>query len=273
MKGIARAINLAVGHPLKLGKRSVYAAITGGLVGATVFFLSQPLVKVTGVIFIGSISAPVLCEDVSCQAEPDLFIEDPSLLASVLRARYRTREAKLNRLQPPFVYQVHKGAEPQIINIELKALSIKQGSQYIQRIFDWISTRHDRLSTQRLQKIKDYQEAVEQIRSEIISMAASTNHWKDLDLSSLGIYDAKNENGKKTNVQELYLLQTILNPTNLIPAQVSPTELLSITSNDEDRSIARFLMFIFAGMVLGVTATISLMGTAQFLKEVKKELG
>ena len=104
-------------------------------------------------------------------------------------------------------------------------------------------------------------------------MAASTNHWKDLDLSSLGIYDAKNENGKKTNVQELYLLQTILNPTNLIPAQVSPTELLSITSNDEDRSIARFLMFIFAGMVLGIAATISLMGTAQFLKEVKRELG
>ena len=242
----------------------------GAISGLLAFFASASVVTVKAVLVIGVTDTPVFCKATGCEEGSELSIENPSELASVLRARYRTREAKLNRLKRPFLYRVGFAGDPKLIQLEVKADSADQGEQFVQQVFEWVSDRHERFIDGRISKIHEFRHVVQEVRTDLVAILESVQGSREIKLENSG--NVNLETSFTANSRMANLVATVTSPVNLTPVFYRETELIAVSASDSNKNINKFALFFVSGLIVGGVLVISLIGIHRFSREVRNEV-
>ena len=253
--------------PRTVGANLLIGAGVGAISGLLAFFASASIVTVKAVLEIGATDMPVYCDVAGCEGGSELSIEEPSELASVLRARYRTREAKLNRLKPPFLYRVDVAGGPRFIQLEVKADSADQGAQFVQQIFEWVSHRHERFMDRRISKIHEFLHVVQEVRTDlvvILELVEESGETKQEQPENMDLETGLTDNSRMAN-----LVATAISPGNLIPGSYKETELVAVSASDSNTNINKFALFFVSGLIVGGVLAISLIGIYRFSQELR----
>ena len=254
-------MNQQHGRPLFIG------AFIGAALSLTIFFVSTELVTIRGTIQIGLIDGPVFCQEPSYCKEDEVLIETAGKLSSVLRARYRVREAKLRRLPPPYLYRVAGGSDSSLVELEVKAKSLLQGEKFIQELKTWAVNRHDKIVQRKLVKIDEFQHAVREIKADLGVISQHLGSVPDLDSVDFGKTGLKDLGSVDPGLASLLLI--VLNPKNLTKPTTIKTELISVEPESRTLFFLRPFWFLFSGVVVGILSVLSLIGIREFIRQWK----
>ena len=251
----------------QLGRQLFIGALIGAALSMTIFFIRTELVTIRGTMQIGLIDSPVFCQEASNCIEDEMLIETAGKLSSVLRARYRVREAKLRRLPPPYLYRVTGGSNSSLVELEVKAESLLQGEKFIQELKTWVANRHNKIVQRKLVKIEEFQNAVREIKADLGVISQHLGSALDLDSDDSGKTELKDLGSVDPGLASLLLI--VLNPKNLTKPTTMRTELISAGPESRALLFLRPFWFLFPGVVVGIVSVLSLMGIREFIRQWK----
>ena len=208
------------------GRQLFVGAFVGAALSLAIFFVSTELVTIRGTIQIGLIDSPVFCQEASDCVEDEVLIERAGELSSVLRARYRVREAKLRRLPPPYLYRVTGRSDSSLVELEVKAKSILQGEKFIQELTAWVVNRHNKIVQRKLVKIDEFQHAVREIKADLSMISQHLGSVPEIDSNDFEESGLKDLDSVDPGLASL--LAIVLNPKNLTKPTTMKTELISV---------------------------------------------
>jgi hypothetical protein len=249
------------------GRQLFVGAFVGAALSLAIFFVSTELVTIRGTIQIGLIDSPVFCQEASDCVEDEVLIERAGELSSVLRARYRVREAKLRRLPPPYLYRVTGRSDSSLVELEVKAKSILQGEKFIQELTAWVVNRHNKIVQRKLVKIDEFHNAVREIKADLGVISRHLGSVPDLDSDDFGKSGLKDLGSVDPALRSLLLI--VLNPKNLTKPTTMKTELISVGPESRTLFFLQPFWFLFSGVVVGIVSVLSLMGIREFIRQWK----
>ena len=110
--------------------------------GWSVAILTQPIVSAEAFIKIGQVGTPVY--DFGRERVVSELLENRSSLREIIYNKYRIHEARLKKLSLPYLVDVDKRNDPDIIKLVSYGRDDDEAIQYLWTVINWIIERHDR---------------------------------------------------------------------------------------------------------------------------------
>jgi hypothetical protein len=240
----------------------ILGTVLGLVGGLAMFFLSKTAETVVGNLRIGSLEVPVFCTDHKCKGGEEILFEDPKRLMGILRARYRVREAKLGRVDYPYLYSVRAGEIPELIRLTVKGRSPEGAQEFLEEIVSWTADRHDRLYQDRIERIDAYTET---LRQTIAELALILGHKKGL--KEEGCQEGDDESTLVSCATANLIAIAEQNGNTNRYHQGRPTELLSMSVSEAPAPFSRLVFYLFSGLSIGIMMMFSAKGILEFILE------
>jgi hypothetical protein len=119
----------------------ILGALIGALIGAAFTVLVQPIYSAEAVIKIGAVGTPVY--DFGRERVISELLENRSTLREIMYHKYRIHEARLRKLTLPYLMDVDKAEDPDIIRLVTYGRHEKEAIKFVRSVARWVIHRHE----------------------------------------------------------------------------------------------------------------------------------
>ncbi len=239
-------------------------AIVGILIGVAYSMLIQPVFIAESSIKIGSIRLPSYQISEECDESKPELIESQHSLRKILYWRYRIREARLNRLQLPFLIAARAGDSPDIVMLSARGRTPEEAVDFLKSVDDWVMNRHRKKYEITNKELRNHIQVIQNIfvESKLLhavhidqGTALATNSMNTAILSEEG-----------TNPLALMLQMLAQIDLGRLGLNSYPTEILSEPIWTGKQSEPKTILYILTGLIAGIVTAATTIGIYRELK-------
>jgi len=219
--------------------------LLGIVAGLSMAIFVQPIFSAEAIIKIGQIGTPDY--DFGRTKVASELIENRSSLREVIYNKYRIHGARLKKLSLPYLVDVDKGDDPDVIKLIAYGGDVEEATQFLWSVVNWVIERHDR-------KISSFKERLHNHTALLDSMRSRSE-----DLIQ-GVSDSSNDNAWVSLVSTLeeYRVRADLALVNSYSSQIEmPPRASSIKIQPKP------LLYLFTGMITGFALALLIIGLAK----------
>ena len=213
--------------------------------GLSMAIYVQPIFSAVAIIKIGQIGTPDYNFGRTKVASE--LIENRSSLREVIYNKYRIHGARLKKLSLPYLVDVDKGDDPDVIKLVAYGGDIEEATQFLWSVVNWIIERHDREIASFKERLLNHSALLDSMRSQSenfiqrMSDSSKDNAWVSLVLTL-----------------EEYRARADLALVNSYSSQIEmPPRASSIKIQPKP------LLYLFTGLITGFAVALLIIGLAK----------
>ena len=232
----------------------VLGAVVGALIGVSYSMLIQPVFIAESSIRIGSIGLPTYQLDQDCDDISQILIENRHSLRKILYWRFRIHEARLNRLQLPFLTSALPDDSPDLVKLSARGRTPDEAIQFLKSVNKWVEERHRKKYEIAIKELQNHIQVIKQfiVDSKLIH---AVNASSDAEVQE-GIPKNLTPTKQTGTPLELMLQKIAQVEFSTLSLNSYTTEIVSEPNWTGQKSKPKKLLYTLTGLIAGIVAAI-----------------
>ena len=144
----------------------IVGALIGLVIGVFCSMIVKPVYRAESSIRIGSVGMPIYAVAEGIHKPGVRLLEDRGTLPQILYTRYRNHEARLNRIELPFLYSSTPGDGLNIIKLSARGRTPEQAEEFLKTVTNWVIERHKKRYEIATNQLNDHSQFIKQLFAE-----------------------------------------------------------------------------------------------------------